>query len=212
VSVTTEVHVHHDDPETVGRRERFGVVLLIVADIAFVGCLMFSYMYLRFLNVNGAWLPEEITPALTSPTWLVAGALVVGAAVFTWGTRSLRAGNQRAFLVAGVIALLVAVAALVLQIMQLRDFNFPAGEKGYFASGYSSSMVTLAGANAFHILLTIFITLGIVNRTRLGLYRSTSAWQPRFAMYWWVWIAISAVLVGLMTTFLVATPSPPSMG
>ena len=53
----TEFHVHHDSPEKVGRRERLGVRLLIVADGSFLFGIIFSWFYLRNLNVNNAWLP-----------------------------------------------------------------------------------------------------------------------------------------------------------
>ena len=36
MSADTKFHVHHDAPEVVGRRERLGVRLLIVADGAFL--------------------------------------------------------------------------------------------------------------------------------------------------------------------------------
>jgi len=55
----TEFHVHHDSPEAIGRRERLGVRLLIVADGAFLFGMIFSYFYLRNLNVNGGWLQRE---------------------------------------------------------------------------------------------------------------------------------------------------------
>ncbi len=38
----TEFHIHHDAPAVVGRRERLGVRLLIVADGAFVVGMIFS--------------------------------------------------------------------------------------------------------------------------------------------------------------------------
>lgn len=212
MSIAAEVHVHRDDPDTVGRRERMGVLLLIVADVAFVACLMFSYLYLRFLNVNGLWLPADVTPALTSPTWLVAGALVIGAAVFTFGARQHRTGNKGILVVAAVIALLASIVAVVLQYGQIVDFDFPTSDKGFLSSAYSSSMLALAGANLFHIAVTAFVTAGIANRARIGRYAEPPAWQPVFVSYWWIWVAISAVLVGLMTTFLVGSPSPPSMG
>jgi hypothetical protein len=60
--------------------------------------------------------------------------------------------------------------------------------------------------------VTAFVTAGIANRARIGRYAEPPAWQPVFVSYWWIWVAISAVLVGLMTTFLVGSPSPPSMG
>lgn len=211
MTTATVAHVHHDDPDTVGRRERLGVLLLIVADIAFVACLMFTYLYLRFLNVNGMWMPEEIKPALNAPTWIVNALIVAGAVIFTVGVRTQRRGGSSGVQMAGWLAFLLALAALVVQIGQMVTFNFPAAENGRFLSAYSSSLVGLAGANAFHLLLTVFICLGIAIRSTKGKYLQQQPWQPRLVMYWWMWVAISAVMVGLMTTFFIGTPYPASM-
>lgn len=208
----THVHVHRDPPAVVGSRDRMGVILLIVADIAFVLCLVFTYLYLRFLNVDGLWLPEEITPAPSGPTWVIVLVLLVGAVVFAWGVRGLRAGRHGMFQTTCWIAVIAAVVALVLQVQQMQGFNFALQENGRFLSAYSSSMVALAGANTFHIILTTFIAIGVANRARLGRYEDPDAWQPRIASYWWAWVVISAAVVGFMTTFLVETPFPPSMG
>ena len=54
--------MHHDSPAKVGRRERLGVRLIIVADGAFVFGLIFTYFYLRNLNLNGGWVPAELGP------------------------------------------------------------------------------------------------------------------------------------------------------
>jgi heme/copper-type cytochrome/quinol oxidase subunit 3 len=211
-STDVHVHVHRDPPAVAGSRDRMGVVLLIVADIAFVLCLMFTYLYLRFLNVKGLWLPDEITPAPSGPTWVVVVVLFIGAVAFAWGARSLRAARPGPFAVGSWVAVAASIVALVVQIQQLFGFNFALQENGRYLSAYSSSMVALAGANAFHIMLTAFIAIGIANRTRLGRYEDPESWQPRIATYWWTWVVVSAALVGLMTTFLVTTPFPPSMG
>ena len=210
-STDMHVHVHRDPPAVSGSRDRMGVVLLIVADIAFVLCLMFTYMYLRFLNVNGLWLPAEITPAPSGPTWLIVAALFIGAVVYAWGARSLRGSRPAPFRIASWVAVVAAVVALAVQVQQLYGFNFALQDDGRYFSAYSSSMVALAGANAFHIIMTTFIAIGIANRARAGRYEDPESWQPRIAAYWWSWVVVSAVLVGLMTTFLVATPFPPSM-
>ena len=44
MSADTQFHVHHDAPEVVGRRERLGVRLLIVADGAFVFGMIFTFV------------------------------------------------------------------------------------------------------------------------------------------------------------------------
>ena len=207
-STQAEVHVHRDPPDVQGSRDRLGVILLIVADVAFVACLIFTYLYLRFLNVNDAWLPEEIVPASPGPTWLIVVVLAVGAGVFAWGVAGLRIGRSSTFAIGSTIALAAAALALVLQIWQLQNFNFALKENGRYLSAYSSCMVALAGANVFHILLTLFLSLGMVIRGRRGKYRNPSAWQPRIMRLWWLWVVVSAVIVGLVTTFLVATPGP----
>ena len=211
MSVTTPVHLHHDSPDTVGRRDRLGVILLIAADIAFVGSLMFSYMYLRFLNTEGAWIPEGMTETPPLATWLVVIFMVVGLIAIYLGVKGMRTGKASALVRGSGIALIAALAAVVFQIVQMHDFNFPLGEKGYFAGSYSSSMMTLAGANAFHLVLTIIISLGIFNRSRLGKYQDPASWQPRIAVYWWLWVVISATMVGLMTTYYVGSPYLPSI-
>ena len=211
MSTVSEVHVHRDPPNVVGSRERLGVSLLIFADIAFVACMIFSYFYLRFLNVNGQWLPDDVTPAGAVQIWIINGILIVGMLVFAWGARALRSGKASVLTWTSLIATLAAAAAAVLQYQQFGVFNFPRVDSGYFSSAYSSSMVALAGANLFQICLTVFISLGIANRSRMGRYDSPSSWQPRIATYWWIWVAVSAVLVGLMTTFFINTPFPASM-
>jgi len=206
MSVSAPVHMHHDSPDTVGRRDRLGVILLIVADIAFVGSLIFTYLYLRFLNTEGAWLPEGMTPAPSTSTWLVVICLLIGLFTITWGVRGMKGGHKSQLVIGAGIALLASIVAAVLQFHQIASYDFPLNDKGYFAGTYSSSIVTLAGANAFHLILTIVITLGIFNRARMGKYTDPASWQPRIAVYWWLWIVISAVLVGLMTTYVVSSP------
>ena len=53
MSADTQFHVHHDAPEIVGRRERLGVRLLIVADGAFLFGMLFTFFYLKNLNKIG---------------------------------------------------------------------------------------------------------------------------------------------------------------
>ncbi len=211
MSAHAEVHVHRDPPAVVARRDRMGVLLLIVADIAFVLSLMFTYLYLRFLNVNGLWLPEGVAPIDWGFTWLVNAVLIAGAIVLGLGYRGLRSGRVGAFTLAATGSLILALAALVLQWMQVANFGFPAAENGYFASAYSSTIVALATANLLHIVLTIVITLGLVTRGRMGKFSASDPWQPQLGLFWWTWVAISAVIVGVMTTLYVQTPFPPSM-
>ena len=64
---------HHEAPEVISRRDRMGVLLLIFADVAFLGALIFTWFYLRTLNQGGKWIPKEIDVASTNQSWIVTG-------------------------------------------------------------------------------------------------------------------------------------------
>jgi len=67
MSVDTHANPHHEHPDVVGSRNRLGVILLIVADVAFALSMVFTFFYLKAQNVNEMWLPAatEESPAIT---------------------------------------------------------------------------------------------------------------------------------------------------
>ena len=52
------------------------MLLLILADAAFVAALMFSYFYLRGLNTDTAWLAHGQATASIAVSWLLAVGVV----------------------------------------------------------------------------------------------------------------------------------------
>jgi hypothetical protein len=98
------------------------------------------------------------------------------------------------------LATLVMVGVTVGQIIQLATFPFHDD-----TGSYASTVYVMAGANLFHLLLTVFIGLGIWNRARLGLFSAASHWQVRITNIWWSWIALAA-LIGALTTSFIASP------
>jgi len=211
VSSTIEVHVHHDPPAAVASREKMGVLLLILADVAFVASLVFTYLYLRFLNTEGQWLPDGVVAAVPTLTWVINAILVIGLVAFLVGVSRLKSGDARAFPVMSGVALVAVIAAAVMQWIQIQSFAFPQTEAGTFQGTYASSMLILAGANLFHLLLTVFITLGMTIRSVVGRFAAGALSQPKLGKYWWIWVVASSIIVGLMTTFLTQTPYPPSI-
>jgi heme/copper-type cytochrome/quinol oxidase subunit 3 len=192
--------LHVEDPNLIGRRWRTGVLLLILADAAFVFALLFSYYYLRGLNTSKAWVdPKQQTAAIWIGWTVAAGAAVSGVA-YRWGLGRLRAGAPPRFVAGALAATLIVTADAVVQFVQLATFPF-----GIAVSAYSSAVYTLAGANLFHLLLTIFLGVAMWNRGRLGIYSSESNWQPRLVGLWWTWIVLASVL-GALTTSFIATP------
>jgi heme/copper-type cytochrome/quinol oxidase subunit 3 len=192
---------HHEDVDTVGRRWRTGVVLIIVADVAFVGALIFSYFYLRGLNTQASWVTKGSPTASIWVGWVIAAILIASAWSYRWGLSGLRTDNITR-LASGVgVAVLLVVADGVAQIIQMVSFAFKPD-----ANAYASSIYTLAGANLFHLLLTLFLGIGLWNRTRIGKYSAADGWQVEIISIWWTWIAIAAVASAVTTSFI-ASPN-----
>ena len=190
-------NVHLEDPDLIGRRWRTGVRLLILADASFVAALLFSYFYLRGLNTENAWLASGQATASLAFSWLLAAGLVLSAVVFRWAQRGIENGAESRFVAGAAVALLVLVVDTVAQVWQLVTFPF-----GVADSAYSSSIYTLAGANLFHLLLTVFLGLAMWNRGRHSIYSATSNWQVQLVGLWWTWVALAAVLAAFTTSFI----------
>jgi cytochrome c oxidase subunit I+III len=193
--------LHLEDPDLIGRRWRIGVVLLIVADAAFVTALLFAYFYLRGLNTQHAWLADGQATASIWRSWLLALGVVVSAALFRGAERAIRAGAEARFVPATLLAVLVLLATTVGQYLQLTTFPF-----GIAESAYSSALYTMATANLVHLVLTLFLGLGMWNRGRLHIYSSSSNWQVRLVGLWWTWVAVAAVM-GAFTTSFITSPN-----
>jgi heme/copper-type cytochrome/quinol oxidase subunit 3 len=199
-SVTLHAHGgegHAEDPVVVGRRWQTGVLLLILADVSFVAAMLFSYLYLRGLNTAHAWLApkQEIAPIWVG--WLIAGVLVLSAIAYRVGLAGVRSGSTGrlvAFAGLGVVLLLADFAA---QIGQLVTLPF-----GITDSAYSSEIYALGGANLFHLLITLFLGIGVWNRTRRGLYSRDDARQVQMVGLWWTWVGVAAVATALVTSFV----------
>jgi cytochrome c oxidase subunit I+III len=192
---------HTEDPNHIGRRWRTGVVLLIVADGAFVASLVFTYFYLRGLNTQKAWVAPDQTTAAIWASWLITGVLVLSAVVYRLAARAIQAGNEARFVGATALALLLLAIDVVIQVIQLVTFPF-----GIDTSAYSSTVYAMAGANLFHLLLTVFLAVSMVNRGRAHIYSATSNWQVRLVGLWWAWVAAAAILTAFASSF-VASPN-----
>jgi len=187
--------------DLVGRRWRLGVVLLIVADASFVAALLFSYRYLRGLNTEGAWLPHGSATAPIWSSWALAAGLLLSAVVFRWGEQGVRGGDSARLVLGSGVGVVLLVLVAVGQVVQIAGFPFAIAD-----SAYASAMYVLAGANLFHLLLTLFLAVAMWNRGRLGRYSATESWQVGIVSMWWSWVALAAVLSALTTSFI-ASPA-----
>ncbi|MGZ4637162.1 cytochrome c oxidase subunit 3 [Oryzihumus sp.] len=198
--MTAETHpatIVHASPEALGRTQRLGVLLLIVGDAAFLLSLVFSYLYLRALNTEHGWVPPHGRTVPIGLGWVIAAVMVVSLAFYYWAETG--AARPRRLQLGLLLASLLVLVGLVLQAYQLATAGIVVADGSYASTWYA-----LAGYHAFHLLLTLFIGIGIWNRARMGRY-ATDGWQVRLVGYWWAWVAVAAILTAA-TTSLAAIP------
>jgi heme/copper-type cytochrome/quinol oxidase subunit 3 len=192
--MSVETHAHHEHPDVVGSRNRLGVVLLLVADIAFALSMLFVYFYLRGQNVNDMWLPAAtedrpaITPIASTPGWTVTAIVAFGLLAHFYGLKGARAANQTQLKLGSLVALVTSVVAIIYQTNTISTAPFTFSDGAYVSCFYMFTIL-----NFVHIALTIFISLGIWNRARLGLYTSDH-WHVDIVRVWWLWMVVSSLL------------------
>ena len=175
----------------VGRRNRLGLIFLIVADFSGTLALIISYCYLWSLNVNNGWAPNQQTFGNND--------LLKSRSPLPWAT------DWPFWAILG----LTVLATIVLQWWQITTFPFGPGN-----GSYASAVFLLTASTFAHLLLVGFLLLAITNRTRAGLVSSENPFQAKLVGYWMVWVCASILLGCLCTTFLKTSSNvdPPNFG
>lgn len=192
--MSVETHAHHEHPDVVGSRNRLGVILILVADITFTLSMVFVFFYLRGQNVNNMWLPaatEEraaIEPLSSGPAWIVTAVAAFGLLAHFYALQGVRAKNQTQLKLGSLVALVTAVVAIVLQFNTIANAPFTFSDGAYVSCFYLFTIM-----NFVHLALTVFISLGNWNRSRLGLYVADH-WHVDIVNVWWVWMVVSSLL------------------
>jgi len=115
--------VEREPPEVMARNLRVASHLWSGATVFFFAAFLFAYFYLRSLDSGKTWQPKNVDPSLTLGT-LVTVAIVAAAGLLQLGLADHRADRRPAWRIKGALALLVLVAAVVLQIVQWSTLNF----------------------------------------------------------------------------------------
>jgi heme/copper-type cytochrome/quinol oxidase subunit 3 len=199
--MSVETHAHHEHPDVVGSRNRLGVILILVADIAFALSMLFVYFYLRMQNVNDMWLPKATdkipatSPISSSTGYTITAIMALGLFAHFYALRGVRASNQTQLKLGGLLALALSIVGLGYQ------FNTIATAPFTFSSGaYASCFYLITILNFVHIVLTVFISLGNWNRSRLGLYQADH-WHVDIVNVWWIWMTVSSLLGAFALSF-----------
>jgi heme/copper-type cytochrome/quinol oxidase subunit 3 len=123
---------------------------LAVGGLSFLfGTFVFAYLYLRSLNSSGRWHGSGfVQPSVAMGTVIVA-LVVVSAVLQTAVLQRIKAGNKQAWQAGATVALLLGLAAVALQIIELLYLPFPPG-----SSGFSSVFV---GTSAVYLVIVLCV-------------------------------------------------------
>jgi heme/copper-type cytochrome/quinol oxidase subunit 3 len=219
---------HHEAPEVVDHRQRMALWLFIGGDIVTTAAIIFTYLYLRAVNTGGHWmsmvgyqghsyayyegidpLPAatliHVQPMSASFNWLVTGVVVLSALILWAGEKALRSsGNARTFSVTALLATAVAIVATALSIVQLRHlpeiYAVHADSHVMAYTTYDSAMMFIIGSAVVHFIILAFLGLGLTIRAARGAITGQKWFQARLVRIFWVWVAVSAIVLSALTT------------
>jgi heme/copper-type cytochrome/quinol oxidase subunit 3 len=122
--------VERESPEIPARNLRVASHLWSSATAFFFFAFLFAYFYLRTLNQNHMWRPKHVDPSLTLGT-LVAVGVVCVALLLRLALADHRRENRRAWRQKGGLAVVLLLAAIVLQIVEWSTQGFGPTDGGY---------------------------------------------------------------------------------
>jgi heme/copper-type cytochrome/quinol oxidase subunit 3 len=193
-SGTALVHDSHapEEPEVVGTRWMTGAVLLIVADASFVAALSFAYLYLRGVNTEGNFHPTKSATASLWWPWAITACMVAGFIAYRAGLGAIESSGRSRFVTLAGIGVLIMAVALVLNVVQMATLPVQASD-----NAYGSAVLVIAGGNLFHLLLTLFLGVGAVNRVRRGVTEGAQMWSLRIIGIWFGWVCVASAIGAL---------------
>lgn len=177
-----------EEPEHFGERWRTGVLLLLVADGAFVVALSFAFLYLRGVDTQSSFHPGATGVASLWWPWIVTAVMVASFIAYRLGLETHEPG-RRHFLNGGVVALVGMAIALVLNIVEMYRFPFHVSD-----NAYSSAVWVIAAGNVFHLLITVFLGLGIVVRVHKRRTLGAHDWHVRLVGIWFAWVCVASLI------------------
>jgi heme/copper-type cytochrome/quinol oxidase subunit 3 len=187
---------HHLPPALVAHQQRRAVLFFILADAVFFACLLFSYFYLRSLNVNDGWLPEGINTAPSWQVWLITGVAVVSALAYRSAEMGIRAGQRQRFQTGALLGLILVLVSIGLVIYQVMTWPILMSD-----GSYASIFIVMTFTQLAHFLMLLVVAIGIWNRGNQGKL-DDNANHAIVVGYFWYWVALTALL-GAFTTFFV---------
>ena len=113
------------------------------------GAFAFAYFYLRSVNSSGRWKGSGYHAPQIGYGVTILVLVLLSAVIQYVGLQRIKAGAKSAWQAAALVALLLGVAAVVVQIIQLLNLPFPPGSSGFasvFSDTYPVLLVSWLGA------------------------------------------------------------------
>jgi heme/copper-type cytochrome/quinol oxidase subunit 3 len=181
------------------------------------GHWMSMWGYKGSLHTYSYWLNASLGGTLKAPTlifvpvisaglqWLLAGLTVVSAGVLWLGEKGLRATkNVKAFSSMALLAMAITLVGIVVAAFLLKDipqiFVGINDSNTMSYTTYDSAMMAILGSTIGHLVILAFLGLGLSIRSARGVISGDKWYQVRLVRFFWVWVAISAVVSTLITT------------
>jgi heme/copper-type cytochrome/quinol oxidase subunit 3 len=125
---------------------------LAIGGLSFLfGSFLFAYFYLRSLDSAGRWQGSGYHPPSILLGTFIMMLVLTSAGVHYAALQQIKAGNKRLWQAGGLVALLLGLAAVVLQILELLFLPFWPG-----SSGFSSVFV------GFYPVFTVVLLAGLI--------------------------------------------------
>jgi len=160
------------------------------------------------LDAGGSMQYIIEAPLSASFAWLLALVMVASAAIFWFGESRLRANEagRKAFVAISTIGGLAVVVFIILSIVQLRQvpqyWRVEHDSSLWIYTTYGSCMLALGVSAVIHALILAFLAFGSATRAAVGVIGHDRWFQVRLVRYFWVWVALSTVVLTFVVTTL----------
>ena len=128
---------------------------------------------------------------------VLAGLIVASAIAYFVGYLGIRSGNQTTLRLGALVALVLAVVTLVLQIRFMTTFPFVASD-----GSFASTFIFLNGYHVYHLLIGLFLGLGLTIRAFTGRYTQQRMLGVETIGYFWYWMAAFPVILAIILAVL----------
>ena len=172
---------------------RLGMRFYVITDIIFVLFLFVTYIWLRAYNTGGGLFPDGTKLPDANLSNINMGLVVLSAICYFVGYLGIRRGRQGLLRIGMLLALLLMIASFVCQIIFMGHLPFVTID-----GSFASSFILLSGYHVYHMILALFMGLGLTHRAFRGRYSQDRMLGVVTVGYYWYWTALFPVLTWLL--------------